>query len=218
MKNVAQASSANIVVVLRSLQVLPDRQHKIEIEAEKIASAFVGATNAERTEALYPRVGKVAAQKYVRRLISLAEQLRDEIDAAPLNLHEAINDSHPTLWKLGEPNNLAQIVNPGLRLKNPLENLVGVLRDADKQMAKSSSAKRGRPSSLVSELITIAAASAFTALTGKPAVPGGDRITGDRSQFEQFLTDLYVALGMSANAEFQAKKLRIKGRKFETEG
>lgn len=134
------------------------------------------------------------AKEHIRRVLALARRLDAAMRAMPAEawvvLSQQIGGIHPAL-------------------------LGSQLLALSRQGSTASKNKGGRPTSLstgYAEIITAQAAVTYTMLTGKPATPGQNRLSGKPSEFQRFLAGIFLALGITASAELHAKRRRFRER------
>jgi hypothetical protein len=140
-------------------------------------------------------VGAKCAQAELKRLSDLAEKMA-----------RAMNSAHQKTYAL-----LAAALPKGSSLsqyKRVMNEVIQILHKANDEAGSLTAKGKKRSDEFVAE-VTRAAATAFTALTGRKATRTVNGITGKSGgPFLQFLTQLFAILAIKANAEYRARPLR----------
>ncbi len=139
--------------------------------------------------------------------MSLFEELSLAMGSMSSELRAAATVSM-TKRGFASPNRLLD-PDPTWMLRQDIESLRCIFADVREHF----SPQRGRPQSQPAAAVTKMAALVFTELTGKPATPGYNAYTEQRSCFERFLAEIFAALGIEASTERQARSLRDKKKK-----
>jgi len=148
------------------------------------------------------RVGAKRTQKELKRLADSAEKIAKTLGSAHRETNEVIQAALPEGLSLSQ-------------YKKVMQQIFRVLYQADVD-AGELTAKGQKPSDEFAAEVEGAAAEAFTALTGRKAVPIVKQVltgsSGTKAQsggpYLEFLATLFKALGIDASAEYHAR-LRI---------
>ena len=152
------------------------------------------------------RVGAKRTRTELKRLSDLAEKMARAMNSAHQETHALLAAALPKDLSLSQ-------------YKRGMNDVIQILHKANDAAGKLTAKGKKRSDEFVAE-VTRAAASAFTALTGRKAVPIVRQIdagsSGTQAQssgpFLDFLAALFKALGIRASAEYQTQQLIRRNR------
>ena len=186
--------------IFASLKSLPDLKSDIsEAHCRAYANSLNGfivmaQMNYQRAPA-QQRVGAKATQAELSKLSHYGNKLAQTLSSAHLETNTLIQRHLPKGVSLST-------------FKRELSEILLIIYQAA-DAAGALAEKGTKPSDQYAANVTLAAANAFTALTGREATRTVNGITGKSGgPFLEFLTELFAILGIKANAEYQARQLR----------
>jgi hypothetical protein len=178
--------------ILDALPVREELRFLISIEAGRMLK---WVEIAEIEESLPLPLGTDAeSKKAAERVFKLARQLDDTLLSMPLGAWSIIKS------EIGE----TEPTTIGSRL------LARARLGPAQPPIKSKGGRPVKSSTRRARYLATTAAGSYRMLTGKPATPGCDRVSGERNAFEGFLTEVFAVLGVGASSEVQAKALRAR--------
>jgi hypothetical protein len=186
----ADSLEAVIRSILRGCPLTPGKTHDQDIERFSIRLAEIGSSRKILNQTL---VTKKGVQECLGKLRGNARKLISQFDQMPLEALTAMNLLDKYHY---------------LRIIETLLEIAWRAEDGAKINLRSRSNQR-RPPNVQAICATLCAARAWHTLTDKKPTPGTkDRSTDERSDFEQFLDEIFAALGISANSEYYARELK----------
>lgn len=185
----ADSLEKEIRSILRDCPLTPGKNHDQDIErfSTRLAEIVSAGKTLNR-----PLATKKGVQECLGKLRGSARKMISQFDQTPPEALAAMDLDEYSRLKF------VQI----------LLEIVWRAEDGAKK-APSSKSNQRRPPNVQAICATVCAARAWQTLTDKKPTPGTkDRSTYERSDFEQFLGEIFAALGIRANSEHYARQLK----------